>query len=80
MAWYWLSFAEDPPGDFLGGCQVEAFDETGAVVLAHQMEINPGGQVLAVELPERLAAPAYQLLDSDWLLANGFRKLGDLDL
>lgn len=45
--WY-LSFAD--PSGWLGGCIVEATDEMSAVQEAHRRKINPGGDVLCLNL------------------------------
>lgn len=54
--YYWLSFVDtdlsDPPeqqvsggGGFLGVVIVEADDPISAVMLTHQLGVNPGGEV-----------------------------------
>jgi hypothetical protein len=51
---YWLSFCEDkkPEGEkFLGACMIVATDTIEAVKLAHEKKINPGGQVMSVNIP-----------------------------
>ena len=60
---YWLSFCDPdrPRGQqFLGACIVEvseerdAMGESLAVVKAHRMGCNPGGEVLAVRIDNHL--------------------------
>lgn len=49
-AWWWLSFAdpERPEGtQFLGACLVKASNVPMALRRAHELHINPGGQVAA---------------------------------
>jgi hypothetical protein len=50
--WWWLSFVN--PGDerFLGVCVVKRHSFVAAVQRAHQLGINPGGQVAGQVLPE----------------------------
>jgi hypothetical protein len=48
MRWWYLSFADDV---FLGAAVVEARGMTGAVMRAHALGINPGGQVAFCEVP-----------------------------
>ena len=51
---FWLSFcdADRPAGtQFLGACLVEAEADLLAVARAHDLGINPGGEVLMVECP-----------------------------
>lgn len=48
MKTYWLSFADD--SGFLGGCVVDAGTDVLAVVKAHGLGINPGGEVKVVDL------------------------------
>lgn len=48
MAWYWMSFCDPkrPEGtQFLGVAIVEAADEASAVLVSHQLGINPGGEI-----------------------------------
>lgn len=57
MNWFWLSFADGslPKGSqFLGACIVgQASNFGGAVLLAHSLGCNPGGQVVGFPiLPE----------------------------
>lgn len=56
MTYYWLSFVDDalPKGQrFLGGCLVQAGSATAALIKAHAMKINPGGEVAIVEITDR---------------------------
>ena len=50
---FWLSFCDPdaPEGEqFLGGALVDAADEFSAVVLAHRLGVNPGGEVMMVNI------------------------------
>lgn len=53
---WWLSFADGslPEGSqFLGAAVVGPADNiVGAIRLAHEKKCNPGGEVLAVQLPD----------------------------
>lgn len=50
MSKYCLSFASDDGR--LGGVFIEGEDELGAVKRAHDLGINPGGEVCMVKVPE----------------------------
>lgn len=53
LGWYWLSFVEPSAADgqrFLGVAIVEGHGVSSAAIRAHDLEINPGGEVQAVEL------------------------------
>jgi len=61
MRWWWLSFADSnlPKGtQFLGACLVRAHGMIEAIRVAHVLEINPGGEVQAVEATEDFNPPA----------------------
>lgn len=47
---FWLSFSGD--GINLGCCIVDASDKTLAVIKAHNLGINPGGEVMIIEMPD----------------------------
>src|SRR3990167_6492693 len=49
MALHWLSFSG--PVDFLGVVLVEADDEASALSAVNDACVNPGGQVLAIDVP-----------------------------
>jgi hypothetical protein len=54
-AWYWMSFVDPdrPAGDrFLGVAIVWADGPVTAVSKTHELDINPGGEVAIVRLPE----------------------------
>lgn len=51
MSYWYLSFADDNRGGFLGACVVEGFDIVSATIRAHELGINPGGQVLGLPMP-----------------------------
>ena len=48
--WFYLSFVDDT--GFLGIIVVKAHGPTTALKRAHELQINPGGQVMAVRLPD----------------------------
>ena len=53
MNWYWLSFADpDKPkgAQFLGVSMVLASSFEDAICKAHELGINPGGEVMCAEL------------------------------
>lgn len=55
MRWHWLSFADGnlPKGSqFLGAALVRAPNFIAAVMEAHRLGINPGGEVQGTEAPE----------------------------
>lgn len=52
MPMYYLSFAT--PDRSLGATVVAADDEYEAIQKSHRLKINPGGEVLIIELPEEL--------------------------
>lgn len=60
--WY-ISFADDDAGGFLGACCVMARGMIGAVRRAHSLGINPGGQVLAIEWDDSIAGPCPYPMD-----------------
>jgi hypothetical protein len=63
--WWYLSFADDP--GFLGACIVQAQDQLAAVSVAHNLRINPGGQVLMLPMNDTLLAE-YPMADRNRLL------------
>lgn len=52
--WWWLSFADDD--GFLGAVLTQAKGFINAVQKTHDLGINPGGEVKAVQLPDNIAA------------------------
>jgi hypothetical protein len=53
--WWYLSFAEPKPPfgrGFLGGAVVEGRGVVSAVLRAHELGINPGGEVRGIPVPE----------------------------
>ncbi len=69
MKWWWLSFCDGslPEGtQFLGAAVVDGETFADAIIRAHRLGCNPGGEVMFVEIPEdALPAPSYRhrLLD-----------------
>jgi hypothetical protein len=61
--WWYLSFADDE--GFLGVCWVKARGLIEATQIAYRLKINPGGEVLAIPLPNGIGEPpadsAYRL-------------------
>jgi len=60
---WWLSFVDDSDpskerAPHLGCCLVEAKGMLEAVKEAHRLEINPGGQVRGIEMPDSEEARA----------------------
>lgn len=50
MRWFYLSFAGDE--GFRGACIIEARGILGAVSRCNVLGINPGGEVMAIPVPE----------------------------
>jgi hypothetical protein len=50
MDWWWLSFSGEP--GFLGVCIVQGNDIGEAVIRAHVLGINPGGEVRGFPIPK----------------------------
>jgi hypothetical protein len=91
MTLYWLSFAdaEKPKGEqWLGGTFVEVKGSgkdglAQAIVRAHNLGINPGGQIKSMEVPAAVTARARQravddgsfekLVGRDWVAKHGER-------
>jgi hypothetical protein len=48
---YYLSFADDDAGGFLGVAIVEARGPTLAIMRCNSLGINPGGEVLIIAMP-----------------------------
>jgi hypothetical protein len=67
--WHWLSFADGslPVGQqFLGGAWLRGYTEAAAVLEAHLLDINPGGEVQVISTPPGFVVPeqwANRLLD-----------------
>lgn len=49
MRWWWLSFADETGN--LGVAVVPGDDEMTAVLVSHNLGINPGGEIQMFELP-----------------------------
>ncbi len=79
--WFYLSFVKET---FVGGCIVRAEEMLDAVSVAHELGINPGGEVMGMPIPEGfLPGPEFRerlLSKSDiksfWADAA---RLGDID-
>ncbi len=54
MGWWYLSFGA--PGKFLGGVYLQARGHTHALMESHHLGINPGGEVLHIQVPPHIAA------------------------
>lgn len=54
--WHYLSFAEDRQDGFLGAVVIKAYGIADAILRCHNQSINPGGQVMAVEMPDDVVA------------------------
>jgi hypothetical protein len=48
VKWYWLSFCNN--NGFIGVCIVQGFGPTDAVRQSHLRKINPGGEVMILEI------------------------------
>ena len=58
--WHWVSFADGdlPKGSqFLGVAIVRAHNVGHAAAVCHERGCNPGGEVMAVPVPEKFGAP-----------------------
>jgi hypothetical protein len=79
---YYLSFVDVETGKdrFLGACIVEAESDVGAIRRAWELEINPGGEVMILDVPERaFDFPLNRLMDRAELEKYGpTHRLGDL--
>lgn len=81
MKTFWLSFVKD--GSNAGCCIVDANDSVGAVLRSHELNINPGGEVMIYEIESdcedveewgknRLVSPGE-------LYKAGYVKLSDMN-
>lgn len=55
IQWWWLSFCDPgrPQGNrFLGCAIVASTDMTHAIITAHRLGINPGGEVVGAPVPD----------------------------
>ena len=60
--WYWLSFcdADRPAGQqFLGACVIRAASHEAAVLTAHALGCNPGGEVM-------IQGPSFRDFAPEW--------------
>ena len=67
---FWLSFSGEK---FLGVAVIDAKTATAAIQKSHRLGINPGGEVMVIEMPpaEAKPYPRNKLLPRKWLVANG---------
>lgn len=49
---WWLSFCDGETGKFKGVIIIEAMGFTHAVYKTHNLKINPGGEIQAIEIPK----------------------------
>jgi len=82
--YWWLSFADEEGNR--GVCIVQASDFLSAVSLAHSLEINPGGQVQGIEMPDiPEAREEIELWGTDRLItpaelrADGYKSSKELE-
>lgn len=53
-SWWWVQFGPTGTDEFLGACIVRARSWLGAIRESHRQGCNPGGIVVAYELPTTL--------------------------
>lgn len=51
MKWYWLSFVDPITNINSGCCNVQATNIPAAIAKSHILKINPGGEVMVLEMP-----------------------------
>lgn len=70
MTLWYLSFSG--PEHFLGACVVEADTLARAITEAHYRDCNPGGEVIAIDVPEgeRARMPLNTLFSREQLEAR----------
>lgn len=51
-SWWWLSFIDEISRANIGVCIIRGKNISSAVVAAHSLGINPGGEVLGVKIPD----------------------------
>jgi hypothetical protein len=74
--WWYLSFVDH--GVFQGACLVEARGMTQALQESHRLGINPGGEVMSIDMgadPGHL--PVNRLLSRSEMEELGCRTLGE---
>jgi hypothetical protein len=69
--YYWLSFVKDDEN--IGCCNVSAIDMQAAIIKTHILGINPGGEVLVIEIPE-LELPENKLISKAELVALDYKN------
>lgn len=75
LAIYYLSFADDDRGGFLGAVIVEAYGPITAVTRSKQLGVNPGGEVLIVKCPGPMLPELMNHLLSKQELEAAFGEL-----
>ena len=50
--WWWLSFRDANKNKWLGGCWIDGPPGSDPVALSHERGLNPGGEVVSMELGE----------------------------
>lgn len=63
---FYISFADDQRGGFLGACIVSAADHRSAEARSRQLGIHPGGEALIFKIPgDAVPYPKDALLSSE---------------
>jgi hypothetical protein len=75
---YYLSFADDGAGGFLGAAIVEARGPTLAVIRCTCLGINPGGEILIVTVPTPVLPELMDRLLSRVEIAAAFGELAEV--
>lgn len=84
MTFWYLSFAEDRPGGFLGSTVVEGRTAEEAYFVATLLGLNPGGEVAILEIPREgenepdMLAMKNRLIGREEAIALGGKRVGDL--
>jgi hypothetical protein len=73
-AYYWLSFVDPKPDQFLGVCIVEANDIVLASQVAHLLGCNPGGSVAGFPLHGKIPD---EYLNRLFVTKGDAERLGD---
>jgi hypothetical protein len=75
---YYLSFADDDAGGFLGAAIVEARGPTLAVMRSNSLGINPGGEILVVAVPMPVLPELMDRLLNKAEIAAAFGELAEV--